>query len=110
VPEKAICWDLFEAAKMYDLDRLQKICLKSLCNSLNVNNCCRMLEAASLHDMPKLFRMAKRILKWRWAEVTETDDWKELVLNNKRLARKLEHVVCPQLRRSPRRAVKRLKV
>jgi hypothetical protein len=86
VDETAVTWELFEAAKMYDLAGLQRLCLTVIRKRLDVSNCCQMLEATTLHDLPDLFDLVVSFLRTFKAEVMQTDDWPRVAANAKLMA------------------------
>ncbi len=81
VAEAAVTWELFEAAKMYELPRLQNLCLGSLRGNLTFGNCCAMLEAAFRHDLDEAFDHAAKFVRENSAEVVKTDGWKIVTAN-----------------------------
>ncbi len=91
VPENSISWDLFEAAKTYEIIRLQELCLKSLRRNISAQNCCRMLEAAMLHDFEDYFNFAMVFFKNNKEEVMSSDSWKQVLTNNTLLAKIIVH-------------------
>jgi hypothetical protein len=93
VPESAVTWDLFEAAKMYALPGLQDACLLSLRKNLNVNNSCKMLELTFKHGLDELFDFAMAFVKTNKHEVARTDGWTAVTDNSKLLAKILIHLM-----------------
>jgi hypothetical protein len=93
VAEDAVTWELYEAAKMYALGRLQSLCLRSLLKSLDVNSCCKMLETTFKHDLDEMFDYAMDYLRKNKSEVAKTDGWKAVTENSKLLAKVLLHLM-----------------
>ncbi len=82
VNEDAVTWELYNLAKMYEVERLQQLCLRGLRKQLDVGNCCQMLEAAFLHGLDELFDFGIKFLKEKKELVSQTDGWKDMVKNN----------------------------
>ncbi len=83
VRENDVSWDLFEAAKMYDLSQLQNLCLDAFRKKLSVANCCAMLEGAFKHDLSELFDRAVDFLNKNKWDVAQTKDWEAVAENSK---------------------------
>ncbi len=78
VAEDAVTCDLFDLAKMYDVPKLQNMCLRGLRKNINVDNCSKMLEAANKHDLEDLFSEAMDFFRENKAAVAKTEGWKDL--------------------------------
>ncbi len=92
VDEASVTWELFEAAKMYELTKLQKACLCVICEKLSVDTCAKMLEGTFKHDLTGLFDYAMEFAVAYKSEVTKTEGWKA-VLENPGLVGKMLDIV-----------------
>jgi hypothetical protein len=79
VDEEAVTWELYNAAKMYEVNRLQQLCLRGLRKKLDLDTCCEMLKSAFVHDLDEIFDFAIVFLKKNKEGVSQTNEWQELV-------------------------------
>jgi hypothetical protein len=78
-----ISWDLFEAATTYGVARLDRLCSSSLRQSLDVSNCCRMLESSFANDLEELFNVAIDFMQKNREQVVGTDEFNRIMFNEK---------------------------
>ena len=68
---------ILKAADQYGLLDLKRKCEKSLCNSLNINNCLDHLITADLHNANRLKQLVIKFVVENAQELTHLSNWKE---------------------------------
>jgi hypothetical protein len=93
IAEEDVTWELFHAAKMYELDGLAKLCLTSLRKSICVDNCCAMLESAFLYELEIVFEFAVRFVRKNKKQVAKTEAWSAMKQNHELMAKICLHLM-----------------
>jgi hypothetical protein len=78
---------------MYRLPRLANMCLTRLKKRLSTADCCRMMEAAFVHDLEDMFAHALDFAVSHKTEIVGTEEWERMARNARLLERILVRVM-----------------
>ncbi|XP_065202488.1 speckle-type POZ protein-like [Planococcus citri] len=70
--------DLLTAANKYGLSGLEKMCMKTLCKNLTIENAANMLLLADKHHANELKPKIIRFIAEKYVQVSNTTDWKHI--------------------------------